>query len=82
MANYQFPSHPGITFIDPVVTPDRDNIRINVSAFTISVPVTLTGVGYAPSPVWVENIAVENLSWEDDANLMMRVNEGLVQYEV
>jgi len=82
MSNYQFPEFPNFTFVDPIVTPDSDNIRSHVSSTSISVPVTLTGSGYAPSVVWVKNIPVDNLAWKDEENLMMRVNEGLVQYEV
>jgi len=82
MAKYQFPTHPNVTFVDPIVTPDRDNIRVQVSTNSISVPVTLNVQGIVPSVTWIENIPVTNLSWENDANLMMRVNEGLVQYEV
>jgi hypothetical protein len=82
MAKYQFPEFPNLTFIDPTVTPNKEDIRVHVSTISISVSVTLTGSGYEPSVVLIENVVVQNLNWEDDANLMMRVNEGLVQYEV
>jgi hypothetical protein len=84
MPSYQFPNSgfPNQIFVAPTVTPNREDIRVHVSQNSISVPVTLTAAGIVPSVVMVENIPVMNLSWESDENLMMRVNEGLVQYEV
>ena len=82
MANYQFPAFPGITFESPTVTPNSDDIRVHVSSTSISVPVTLTVAGLSTCVVLLENILVENLNWENEENLMMRVNEGLVQYEI
>jgi len=84
MPNYKFPNSgfPNQIFVNPTVTPNREDIRVHVTGNAISVPVTLTAIGIVPSVVMIENIPVINLSWESDENLMMRVNEGLVQYEV
>jgi len=82
MANYQFPAFPGITFKNPTVKPNSNDIRVHVSTVSISVPVTIKVSGLAPCVVLLENISVQNLNWESEENLMIRVNEGLVQYEV
>ena len=70
-----------IDIIDPVVTADSDTISIQPSANTIAVDVTLT-TDSAIFGVRLDTIQCQNMNYEGEENLLIRVNERLQDYIV
>ena len=80
MATYRFEQF-NIDIIDPVVTADSDSISIQPSANTIAVDVTLT-TDSAIFGIRLDTIQCQNMNYEGDENLLLRVNERLQDYIV
>ena len=80
MATYRFEQF-NIDIIDPVVTADSDTISIQPSANTIAVDVTLT-TDSAIFGVRLDTIQCQNMNYEGEENLLLRVNERLQDYIV
>ena len=80
MATYRFQQF-NIDIIDPAVTADSDSISIQPSANTIAVDVTLT-TDSAIFGVRLDAIQCQNMNYEGDENLLLRVNERLQDYIV
>ena len=80
MATYRFEQF-NIDIIDPVVTADSDTISIQPSANTIAVDVTLT-TDSAIFGVRLDTIQCQNMNYEGEENLLIRVNERLQDYIV
>lgn len=80
MATYRFEQF-NIDIIDPVVTADSDSISIQPSTNTIAVDVTLT-TDSAIFGVRLDTIQCQNMNYEGDENLLLRVNERLQDYIV
>ena len=78
MATYRFEQF-NIDIIDPVVTADPDSISIQPSATTIAVDVTLT-TDSAIFGVRLDTIQCQNMNYEGEENLLLRVNERLQDY--
>ena len=70
-----------IDIIDPVVTADSDTISIQPSANTIAVDVTLT-TDSAVFGIRLDTIQCQNMNYEGEENLLIRVNERLQDYIV
>ena len=80
MATYRFEQF-NIDIIDPAVTADSDSISIQPSANTIAVDVTLT-TDSAIFGVRLDSIQCQNMNYEGEENLLLRVNERLQDYIV
>ena len=80
MATYRFEQF-NIDIIDPVVTADSDTISIQPSANTIAVDVTLT-TDSAIFGIRLDTIQCQNMNYEGEENLLLRVNERLQDYIV
>ena len=80
MATYRFEQF-NIDIIDPVVTADSDSISIQPSVTTIAVDVTLT-TDSAIFGVRLDSIQCQNMNYEGEENLLLRVNERLQDYIV
>lgn len=80
MATYRFEQF-NIDIIDPVVTADSDSISIQPSATTIAVNVTLT-TNSAIFGIRLDAIQCQNMNYEGEENLLIRVNERLQDYIV
>ena len=66
---------------NPTITVHPTDIKVDAINNTISLSVTLEVDG-AKFGVLLEDIAVDNLNWEGESNLMERALQGLAQYEV
>ena len=80
MATYKFEQFK-VEITNPAVSANEDTIQLQVSKSTISVDVLLESKD-AKFGVLLEDIQVENLSYESYDNLMVRVNERLKDFEV
>lgn len=80
MATYRFEQF-NIDIIDPTVTANSDSIAIQPSANTIAVDVTLT-TDSAIFGVRLDTIQCQNMNYEGEENILLRVNERLQDYIV
>lgn len=80
MATYRFEQF-NIDIIDPVVTADSDSISIQPSVNTIAVDVKLT-TDSAVFGIRLDTIQCQNMNYESEENLLLRVNERLKDYIV
>lgn len=80
MATYRF-SQFNIDIINPVVTANSDSISIQPSVTTIAVDVTLT-TDSAVFGIRLDTIQCQNMNYEGEENLLLRVNERLQDYIV
>lgn len=80
MATYKFEQF-NVEIVDPTITIDPTQIKVDAVNKTISLYVVLEVEG-AKFGVSLENIPVENLNYEGEGNLMQRALEGLAQYEI
>ena len=78
MATYRFEQF-NIDIVDPVVAADSDTISIQPSATTIAVDVTLT-TDSAIFGIRLDTIQCQNMNYEGEENLLLRVNERLQDY--
>ena len=81
MATYKFPQF-NTQITNPTITVDANSISVHALRNEISLKVTLETTNSKLYGVELENIPVENLNYEGEANLMTRALEGLSQYEV
>ena len=80
MATYKFKQFK-VEITNPIVSANEDTIQMQVSKSTIAVDVLLETKD-AKFGVLLEDIQVENLSYEGYDNLMIRVNERLKDFEI
>jgi len=80
MATYKFEQF-DIEIIDPIVTANEDTIHLQISTNTISVDIRLETTT-AKFGVLLDQIQVENMTYEGYDNLMVRVNERLEDFEI
>lgn len=80
MATYRFEQF-NLDIINPTVTANEDTIQLKVSQNTISVNIVLQ-TDTAKFGVLLDNIVVQNMNYEGYENLMLRVNERLIDFEV
>ena len=80
MATYRFEQF-NLDIVNPTVTANEDTIQLQVSQNTISVNIVLE-TPTTKFGVLLDEIAVQNLNYEGYENLMVRVNERLVDFEV
>lgn len=78
---YNFPQF-ALEIVNPTVTVDPDTITIHATRSTIDVLVTLETADAKLRGVQLTEIPVDNLSFEGEANLMVRALEGLAKYAV
>ena len=81
MATYKFPQFKA-EIVDPTVTVDANSISVHALRNEISLSVTLETSNAKLYGVELENIAVSNLNYEGEANLMERALDGLKKYEI
>ena len=73
----------GFDIIDPNVTPDQNSIQVHVLDMAISVMCRFQsddakfGFDYL-----LEKIPAQNLNYEGEANLMVRVIEGMQKFKI
>jgi len=79
MATYKFEQF-NVEIVDPTITVNPSQIKVNALDNTISLYVLLEVEG-AKFGVLLEDIPVENLNYEGETNLMERALEGLKKYE-
>ena len=80
MATYKFEQF-NVEITNPTITVHPTDIKVDAINNAISLSVTLEVDG-GKFGVLLENIAVDNLNWEGESNLMERALQGLAQYEV
>ena len=80
MATYKFEQFK-VEITNPEVSANEDTIQLQVSKSTIAVDILLETKD-AKFGVLLDEIQVENLSYESYDNLMIRVNERLKDFEV
>lgn len=80
MATYRFQQF-NLDIVNPTVTANEDTIQLQVSQNTISVNIVLQ-TDTAKFGVLLDNIVVQNMSYEGYENLMLRVNERLQDFIV
>ena len=78
---YNFPQF-ALEIVNPIVKVDSDNITIHATRSTIDLFVTLETANSKLRGVKLINIPVDNLSFEGEANLMVRAIEGLDKYKI
>ena len=81
MATYKFPEFQ-VEITDPVVTADINTIGVQPDAMQISVSIKLETTNTLLYGVLLEQINVVNLTYEDYANLMVRVMSRLEDFIV
>ncbi len=81
MATYKFPEFQ-VEITDPVVTADVNTIGIQPDAMQISVSIKLETTNTLLYGVLLDEINVVNLTYEDYANLMVRVMSRLEDFIV
>ena len=81
MATYKFPQF-NIEIANPIITVDANSIIVHALRTEISLSVTLETANAKLYGVELENIPVDNLNYEGEANLMDRALEGLKKYEI
>ena len=79
MATYKFPEFQ-VEITDPVVTADINTIGVQPDAMQISVSIKLETTNTLLYGVLLEQINVVNLTYEDYANLMVRVMSRLEDF--
>ena len=80
MATYRFQQF-NLDIVNPTVTANEDTIQLKVSKNTISVNIILE-TPTTKFGVLLDNIVVQNMSYEGYENLMLRVNERLQDFIV
>jgi hypothetical protein len=80
MATYRFEQF-NIDIVNPTVTANEDSIGIQPSTNTIAVDVTLT-TDSATFGLRLDTIQCQNMSYEGQENLLLRVNERLQDFIV
>lgn len=80
MATYRFEQF-NIDIVNPTVTANEDSIGIQPSAITIAVDVTLT-TDSATFGLRLDTIQCQNMNYEGQENLLLRVNERLQDFIV
>jgi len=80
MATYRFEQF-NIDIVNPTVTANADSIGIQPSATTIAVDVTLT-TDSATFGLRLDTIQCQNMNYEGQENLLLRVNERLQDFIV
>jgi hypothetical protein len=70
-----------IDIVNPTVTANADSIGIQPSATTIAVDVTLT-TDSATFGLRLDTIQCQNMNYEGQENLLLRVNERLQDFIV
>ena len=81
MATYKFPQF-NSEIVNPTVTVNDADIKINVPDMSISLPVTLETDNSKLYGVELSDIPADNLNYEGESNLMSKAMEALEQYEV
>ncbi len=81
MATYKFPQF-NTQIVNPTIEVDSDSIIVHALRNEISLFVSLSTTDSMLYGVELENIPVQNLNYEGEANLMERALEGLSQYIV
>ena len=81
MATYKFPEFQ-VEITDPVVTADINTIGVQPDAMQISVSIQLETANALLYGVLLEQIDVVNLTYENYANLMLRVMTRLEDFIV
>tara|TARA_R110000868_G_C10441547_1_gene725378 strand:+ start:273 stop:521 length:249 start_codon:yes stop_codon:yes gene_type:complete len=81
MATYKFPEFQ-VEITDPVVTADINTIGVQPDAMQISVSIKLETTNTLLYGVLLDEINVVNLTYEDYANLMVRVMSRLEDFIV
>ena len=81
MATYKFEQF-NVEIVDPTITIDPTQIKVDVVNNTISLSLTLETANAKLYGVEVKGVPVENLNYEGHENLMKRAMEGLSKYEV
>jgi hypothetical protein len=71
-----------VEIVDPTITIDPTQIKVDAVNNTISLSLTLETANAKLYGVEVEGIPVSNLNYEGEENLMERALEGLSKYEV
>ena len=71
-----------VEIVDPTITIDPTQIKVDVVNNTISLSLTLETANAKLYGVEVKGVPVENLNYEGHENLMKRAMEGLSKYEV
>ena len=81
MTTYKFPQFQ-VELTDPVVTADINTIGVQPDAMQISVSIKLETANALLYGVLLDQINVVNLTYEDYANLMVRVMSRLEDFIV
>ena len=81
MATYKFKQFK-TEITNPTITADIDSLGVQPTNNTISISITLETTNSKLYGVELTSIAVQNLSYEGYDNLMLRVMENLIQYEI
>lgn len=81
MATYRFEEF-NIEIVDPTITIDPTQIKVDAVNNTISLSLTLETAEAKLYGVEVEGVPVSNLNYEGEANLMERALQGLEKYKV
>lgn len=81
MATYKFPQFKS-EIASPTIEVDANSIIVHALRNEISLNVTLQTDNAKLYGVQLENIAVSNLNYEGESNLMQRALDGLKQYEI
>ncbi len=81
MATYKFPQF-NTQIVNPTIEVNSDSIIVHALRNEISLFVSLSTTDSMLYGVELENIPVQNLNYEGEANLMERALEGLSQYIV
>ena len=81
MATYKFPQF-NSEIANPTIQVDANSIIVHALRNEISLSVTLETDNAKLYGVELENIAVSNLNYEGESNLMDRALDGLKKYEI
>tara|TARA_R110000851_G_scaffold244531_1_gene397314 strand:+ start:215 stop:460 length:246 start_codon:yes stop_codon:yes gene_type:complete len=81
MATYKFPQF-SIEIANPIITVDANSIIVHALRTEISLSVTLETANAKLYGVELENIPVDNLNYEGEANLLEYAMNGLKKYEI
>ena len=81
MATYKFPQF-NIEIANPTITVDANSIIVHALRTEISLSVTLETANAKLYGVELENIQVDNLNYEGEANLLDCAMNGLKKYEI
>ncbi len=81
MATYKFPQF-NTEIENPTIEVDANSIIVHALRNEISLNVTLETSNAKLYGVELDNIAVSNLNYEGESNLMERALDGLKKYEI